>query len=259
VLVQRDFYQRNRLSIGQRIPLVVTMHRSQDPMEFVVAGVLDYFPTAYPDDGPFFVTRLSSLFYQSGGDDLHDLWLSTSPDLTGDDLQNEVLDRRLTAIPASDARGEIAARLAQPDRQGMFGLLSIGFLAAAFVTALGFLVQSVTTYQGRAIELGILRAMGLPLPQLVANVLGEQVWLAALGAAAGTLLAYLSSRIFIPFLQSGAGTHGGTPPMLVTIAWSNLAMVLAMFAGMLLATMTVMVILLLRMRIFEAIKLDEVS
>ncbi len=149
--------------------------------------------------------------------------------------------------------------MAQPDRQGMFGLLSIGFLAAAFVTALGFLVQSVTTYQARSVELGILRAMGLSLPQMVSSILGEQVWLAAIGAAAGTLLGYASSLIFVPFLQSGAGTHAGTPPMIVSIAWQDMAMVLAVFAGMLLATLAVMVILLLRLRVFEAIKLDEVS
>jgi putative ABC transport system permease protein len=259
VLVQGDFYRENQLAIGQRIPLFVTLHGSAREMEFVVAGTLDQFPTAYAEDGPFFVANLPHLFYRSGGEDLHDVWLKTEPGLTGESLQATLIDRRLTGSVTADARSEIRLREGRADRQGMFGLLSIGFLASAFVTALGFLVQSIMSYRARSVELGILRAIGLPLRQMIGSVLGEQVWLAASGAVAGTFLACLSSVMFIPFLQAGAGTHAGTPPMIVAIGWRDFSLVLAIFAGMLVAAIVLVVVSLLRMKIFQAIKLDEVS
>ena len=49
------------------------------------------------------------------------------------------------------------------------------------------------------------------------------------------------------------------PARHVLIAWADLAKLLSIFAVMLIAAVAVMVRMLLRMRIFQAIKLDEVG
>ncbi len=105
----------------------------------------------------------------------------------------------------------------------------------------------------------MLQAIGLSVGQMVAFLAGEQLALILTGALAGTGLGVWASRLFIPFLQVGAGVYSQTPPFIVQIAWADIDRIYAVFGGMLLAGIIVMAILLVRMRIFEAIKLGEVA
>ena len=64
-------------------------------------------------------------------------------------------------VDARDAAALIAEEQAQPRRQGLFGLLSVGFIAAGVLTLLGFLISALIAARRRAIELGVLRALGM--------------------------------------------------------------------------------------------------
>jgi putative ABC transport system permease protein len=68
-----------------------------------------------------------------------------------------------------------------------------------------------------------------------------------------------ASRLFIPYLQVGAGKTAQVPAFVVQIAWQELWLIYAVFSTMFLAAVMVLIVLLLRMRIFEAIKLGEVG
>jgi putative ABC transport system permease protein len=158
-----------------------------------------------------------------------------------------------------DARQMILQEQTQPARQGLFGVLSVGFLAAAGLTVLGFLLYAVFSFRQRFIELGVLRAIGLSVGQMAAFLAGEQLALIVTGAAAGTGLGVWASRLFIPFLQVHGGQHPHTPPFVVEVAWADIFQIYAVFGGMLLGAVAVMLVLLIRMRVFEAIKLGEVA
>ncbi len=135
----------------------------------------------------------------------------------------------------------------------MFGLLSIGFAAAAGLTVLGFLVFSVVSFRRRFIELGMLRAVGLSAGQMAAFLAGEQALIILAGGILGTGLGAWASQLFIPFLQIGPQT----PPFIVRIAWNDLLVIYAIFGAMLAVAVVVLIALLVRMRLFEAIKLGE--
>jgi len=158
-----------------------------------------------------------------------------------------------------DARQIILQEQMQPERQGLFGVLSVGFLAAAGLTVLGFLLYAVFSFRQRFIELGVLRAIGLSVGQMAAFLAGEQLALIVTGAAVGTGLGVWASRLFIPFLQVRGGLHPHTPPFVVQVAWSDIFQIYIVFGGMLLVAVAVMLVLLIRMRVFEAIKLGEVA
>ncbi|MDQ5852889.1 MAG: hypothetical protein M3380_12640, partial [Chloroflexota bacterium] len=67
----------------------------------------------------------------------------------------------------------------------------------------------------------------------------------------------LGSRLFVPFLQVRVGEFPDTPPFVVQIAWDQIALVYGVAAGLLLLTVGATLLLLRRMRIFEAVKLGE--
>jgi putative ABC transport system permease protein len=124
---------------------------------------------------------------------------------------------------------------------------------------LGFLLYAVFSFRQRFIELGVLRAIGLSVGQMVAFLAGEQLAIILTGAAVGTGLGVWASRLFIPFLQVRGGQHPHTPPYVVQIAWSDIDQIYLVFGGMLLAGVATMTVMLIRMRVFEAVKLGEVA
>ena len=235
-----------RLNVGDR-----------PEVTFTIVDALDYFPTAYPEDGPFAVANLGFLFEQLGGRYPYDVWLAAEEGLTAGDVKDAALRLGFNVISIYDARGLIAGMQTEPGRQGFFGLLSIGFLTTAFLTVLGFLIYSYVSFQRRFIQFGMLRALGLSVRQMAALLAGEQLALVATGLVGGTLLGWLSGEMFIPFLQVRAGRHPLTPPYVVQIAWGDVAIVYVIFGVMFVVAAVVLLSLLRRMRVFEAVKLGE--
>ena len=259
LLVERGFLARNALNIGDPLRLELTMIGERRTVEFVVAGVLDMFPTQYPEDGPFFVGNLDYAFQQMGDEYPYDVWLTTDGARPTEDVVTDLREMGLFVMSHDDARQTILEEQTQPARQGLFGVLSVGFLAAAGLTVLGFLLYAVFSFRQRFIELGVLRAIGLSVAQMAAFLAGEQLALIVTGAAAGTGLGVWASRLLIPFLQVRGGPHPHTPPFVVQVAWADIFQIYTIFGGMLLVAVVVMLVLLIRMRVFEAIKLGEVA
>jgi len=253
LLVSRTFLARYGLGVGDRIRLTVQVADQTADAEFMVAGALDLFPTTYPTDGPVFVANLDYLFEQLGGLYPYDVWLRLAPDADPSQVITGVRELGVQVVTGQDARGLIAAEQGRPARQGVLGILSAGFVAAAGLTVLGFLLYAVTSFRQRFIELGMLRALGLSAGQMAAFLTIEQAAVVFIGGTAGTAVGLAASRLFIPFLQVGPQT----PSFVVRIAWGELGGVYAVFGAMFAVAVGVLVWLLVRMRLFEAVKLGE--
>jgi len=253
LLASRRFLSSHGLKVGDRLLLTVDILGERREMEFTVAGVLDLFPTLYPEDGPFFVGNLDYVFEQTGGLFPYDVWLAVEEDADPEAVIQGV--RRELGVPvisAGDARGLIAKEEAQPERQGFFGLLSVGFVASAVLTVAGFLLYSVISFHRRFVELGVLRAIGLSLGQMAGFLAWEQTMLIAAGLAIGTGLGVWASYLFVPFMQVGVQT----PPFIVRIAWGDISKVCLIFAGMLVVAIVSVLVLLARMKVYEAVKIE---
>ncbi len=259
LLVERGFLARNHLNIGDPLRLELTIGSERRTVEFVTAGALDLFPTQYPEDGPFFVGNLNYAFQQMGDEYPYRVWLAIDGKRPTEAIVADLRKIGFQILNYDDARQMILEEQMQPSRQGLFGVLSVGFLAAASLTVLGFLLYAVFSFRQRFIELGVLRAIGLSVGQMAAFLAGEQLALILTGAAAGTGLGVWASRLFIPFLQVRGGQHPQTPPFVIQIAWGDIVQIYAVFGGMLLVGVALMLILLVRMRVFEAVKLGEVA
>ena len=67
------------------------------------------------------------------------------------------------------------------------------------------------------------------------------------------------SVLFIPYLQVGAGPAAYIPPYVVEIAWSGVLRIYALFGLLFVASLAGLTVLLLRMRVFQAIKLGDTT
>ena len=80
-----------------------------------------------------------------------------------------------------------------------------------------------------------------------------------MGLVVGTGLGAGVSKLFIPFLQVGTGPSAQIPPFIVQIAWPAIFRIYVLFGLMFVAALGGLTALLLRMRIFQAVKLGETT
>lgn len=257
VLVSRELYDQG-LEVGDTVQIQIPLGEAPTA-KFVVGGVVDLFPRLYPEDGPFFVGNLDFVFQHAGATYPYDVWLRTDPDVNTFAVLQGADRAGIDVMRAYDAREAIQDAQSSPERQGVFGLLSVGFVAAALLTVLGFVIYSYISFSQRYIELGVLRAIGLSMGQMASFLAAEQLVLIVSGTAVGTGLGVLASRLFIPFFQVQAGEHPFTPPFIVQVGWDRLPYIYAVLGVMFVAGVLVLLISLRRMRVFEAVKLGEAT
>ncbi|MBC8450299.1 MAG: FtsX-like permease family protein [Chloroflexi bacterium] len=257
VLLSRPTLSASALKIGDTVRLQATEYSSGGKIAFQIAGVFDLFPTWYPEDGPLFVGNLDYYFEQLGGEMPYDVWLKTGSSDDFERIAKDVEAMGISIIRWDAPWLDIVEEQRRPERQGLFGVLSVGFLAAALLTVLGFFLYALFSFRRRTIELGILRAVGLSAGQLTSFLLWELVFLILTGLAAGTGLGAWISDLFIPYLQVGTEAAARVPPYVVEIAWPAILRIYVLFGLLLVTALAVLAFALLRMKIYQAIKLGE--
>lgn len=256
LLVSTGYMAKHGLRVGDKVSLSMNNLGAVQKVPFVVVGNLNLFPTLY-EDQPFFIGNLDYAFEMQGGQYPYEVWAKVTPGVDPKTIIATTEERGLRVFQHEFAPALIQAELVRPERQGVFGLLSVGFLSSAFLTVLGFLFYSVLSFRRRFVELGMLRAIGLSVGQMATLLTCEQGLIIGTGMGIGTALGVTASTLFIPFLQVRADQHPQTPPFVVQIAWEQISIIYAIFGGMLVLAVIITMLLLARMRVFQAVKLGE--
>jgi putative ABC transport system permease protein len=262
ILLRREFMRENRIRVGDAVQMRISNYGQRAEITAEVVGEIDYFPTWYPESDPeeylpIVVGNLDYIFEVSGGEMPYDVWAKTHASVDYEKMLKTLSEHDLVVVDYTAAPQRIADEQRKPERQGLFGVLSVGFLAAAFLTVLGFFLYALFSFRRRFIELGTLRAIGLSPGQMTTFLAWELAFLILLGLGAGTYLGALISQIFIPYLQVGVDVQSMTPPFQVEIAWAAIMRIYVLFVLLFVVALSVLVIFLLRMKIFQAIKLGE--
>lgn len=256
VIVSRSVVEQG-VRVGDPLPVTLELYGDRRQLRFIVVAVVDLWPGAYPQDGPILVANLDYVFDQMGGRYPYHVWITRDPQVPLSALVQGVRARGFTVMEVRDAATMIRDEQLHPRRQGVLGLLSVGFLAAAVLTLVGFLLSALTNARKRAIEMGVLRALGMSGKQVATALLIEQVLLIATGLGVGTGIGLLAAHLIIPLYQVGVGPHPGTPASPPQVAWGGVMMIYIVFGLALAITVGVLMGILSRMRLFQAVKLGD--
>lgn len=260
VLVHRTVLTQNALEVGDDIR--VTVLAGEGPVETTmkIVGWFRYWPTWYPnkdDAGTLFVTNLDNLFEQIGTQVPYDVWVNVKPGTDPEAVADGTRKLGVVVLSVHDVQSAIAKEQTRPERQGLFGVLSVGFAAAALLTVAGFFLYAIFSFRRRLIELGVLRAIGLGAGQMAAYLGWELILLLGVGVGAGTALGVAASQLYIPYMQVGVTPETTLLPFVVIIAWTEIYRVYIIFGALFVVALVVLLIFLLRMKIFQAVKLGE--
>jgi putative ABC transport system permease protein len=257
ILVRREFLARAGLQVGDPIRLRGLIAGSSQPLLFKVVGVLDLFPTAYPGEEEFFVTNLEYIFTELGGPVPYYVWLAVDEAVDEPTLIAHLEEVGFKVLELEDARGQIAAAQARPERIGLFGFLSLGFIITTLLSMLALGLHAFLTYRQRFIQLGIMRAIGLSARQVAASLAGEQMLTTTLSILGGAALGLIVSHLFIPFMQIGPTEADLIPPFTVIIAQRDVFYAVTALITASLGITGGVIWLLSRLQVFQAIKLGE--
>jgi len=256
ILAPRSLLGATHLDVGDQLQLRVVMEEVQVTTPFTIVGVYDYFPTVY-EDRPTLVGNLDYLFFEGGGVFPYRLWVRAEPGVDGTAIFKAVESKVVEATRRGDARALIKAEQDQMERVGVFGTLSIGFLAAAAMAGTGLLVYNYASLQERFFRFAVLRAMGLAGHQLISQVILEYSVLTLYGAGNGVLIGAIVSYLFVPFFRVTGEKGLPLPPLLPLIAWGGITRLAVGFVVVMILTQVLVVAVGVRRGLFEVLRMGE--
>jgi putative ABC transport system permease protein len=256
ILVPRSLMGASHLNVGDQLQLRVVLEEVQVTTSFTIVGAYDHFPTVY-EDKPTIVGNLDYLFFEGGGVFPYRLWLRTEPGADGAAIFRGVEAKAVEASRRQDARALIKAEQDKMERVGIFGTLSVSFLAAAAMAGAGLLVYNYASLQERFFRFAVLRAMGLAARQLTGQVVLEYAVLTLYGAGNGVLIGLIVSYVFVPFFRVTGEEGLPLPPLLPLIGWEEIIRLAAGFVVTMILAQVLVVVIGVRRGVFEALQMGE--
>jgi putative ABC transport system permease protein len=257
ILVSQAFLDANHLSINDKVDIqVMASLGASITTQFTVVGVYEHFPTVQEGDvvviGNF---EYINSFY--GMTMPHRIWMRLQPSAEGKEVLGEVLTTGIDTIRRADAPAIITNEQAQMERVGVFGTLSVGFLAAAFMAALGLLTYSYSSLNERMFMFSVMRAIGLGRPQILGQVTIEYLLLTAYGAVAGVFTGAVAAQLFVPLFRVSGEEGTPLPALLPIIAQEQILPLAALFVGIMIVLELITIAAAVYQRLSAALRLGH--
>lgn len=254
-IISRWLQERGDLELGS----LMTVDWDGERFDTYVVAVVDFWPGIDPyarNSRRFLITNLSYVQDQTRLRPYFGWYKVT------DDADVQAIVRKLTVqgiFPQDvvDARAEITKLRREPYRMGFYGVLTMGFLVSAAVTALGFLIYTFYSVKSRLLQFGALRANGLSLWQLVSAVGLEQLVSLGTGLGIGYGLGRTATAIFVPFLRERAGGIRQAPPFRLILQLSDVNLIFIVIGSLFVGAVLGLSLFLVRKRLFSSLKLGE--
>jgi len=252
VLVSSKFADKYKLKTGDLVSIGI----QGQAIEFVIFGIIPYWPAQYPDQMPFFIANLDYIYDQVPLIP-YEVWLKMEPDAKVGPLMEKLAAEGIELSSVRDVRTELVTQGKHPSRGGVFGILSLGFLVSVIISLIGYILYWFFNLSGRVVQFGVLRAMGLSRAQLSGMLLLEQVFTAGLSIALGIGIGQVASRLFLPFLQTTDNVSAQVPPFRIVFEESDMLQLYGVTVVMLIIGASMLLWQIRRLRVHQAVKMGE--
>ena len=156
-----------------------------------------------------------------------------------------------------DASAEIVEAKNDPIFQGTNGILTVGFIVVLLICSVGFLIYWILSIKSRTLQFGIYRAMGMTLREIIGMLLCEQLFISGTAIATGTLVGFLTAKLYMPLIQMAYAAHDSALPLSVVNSYGDIGQMLMVVGMVMLVCMLILGWLISRMKIAQALKLGE--
>lgn len=230
------------------------------PINSAIVGTFDAFPTTDPSLRSSVVLDLATYQAMSYaiGEPLpepEEHWISTSG--SSESVAATLRTGPFNSLGVSSQQELVDTLTADPVALATIGALTVGFVAAAVFSIVGFAVTATVSARERLVEFALIRALGMSRRQLGGWLGLEQGVLVLVSLALGTLVGVILTAVLLPLViltQAGAMP---VPATIVIYPWSTvLALELAVVSALAIVVI-VMTLLLRRIGLGALLRLGE--
>lgn len=264
VLVSRNAQTDFGMKLGDVISYKMS---SGESIRGTICGFVDYFPSYAPvtyakgTDGLYretpnylVVANLSQVQAECGVTP-YEVWIKTNG--STDFIYDFAEENGLTFTRFRDASAELVEMKNDPVLQGTNGILTVGFIVVLLLCAVGFLIYWVLSIQSRTLQFGIFRAMGLSMREILTMLLNEHLFISGLSIVTGAAVGKLTAKLYMPLIQLAYAASDNALPLQVVSRSGDMARIAIVVGVMLAVCLTVLGVLVSRMKIAQALKLGE--
>lgn len=257
ILVPSSFLAQTGLSLGDTTRLETSFGYLRRQLEFTIVGVFDHFPTMLPGWPPVVVTNLEYLERTVGGELIWHAWLTLAPGMDADRLRPALVERGVVPGSVRDLGGMLARSQGSLERAAVYGVLSLGFMAAGALAIAGLLLHVWESLATRVQRFAMMRAIGFSAGQLVATSAVEFLAVVVYGTAGGATLGVAASLVFVPYFQLTEDASAPVPPFVPRVAWLDIGAVGAASALVLGAAVAALMYLNFRQQVSQTLRLGD--
>ena len=264
VLVSRNAQTDFGMKLGDVVSYKIS---SGESIRGTICGFVDYFPSYAPvtyakgTDGLYretpnylVVANLSQVQAECGVTP-YEVWIKTNG--STDFIYDFAEENGLTFTRFRDASAELVEMKNDPVLQGTNGILTVGFIVVLLLCAVGFLIYWVLSIQSRTLQFGIFRAMGLSMREILTMLLNEHLFISGLSIVTGAAVGKLTAKLYMPLIQLAYAASDNALPLQVVSRSGDMARIAIVVGVMLAVCLTVLGVLISRMKIAQALKLGE--
>ena len=264
VLVSSNMKEQLGFSLGDSIT-----YRDRDghSLQGMICGFVDYWPgyspktTVIEKDG--IITETNNYLVVAHHAYMRNAWGATPYQIwmKADDSTDFIYDFAANSgTKFTSFRDASALRVDMkndPIFQGTNGILTLCFVVALLLCAVGFLIYWILSIRSRTLLLGIFRAMGMTMGEILHMLFNEQFFISVVSIALGIGAGILTSELYVPLVQIAYASVDTVIPLEIIAQTSDMVRLLAVVVLMLLVCMAVLGTIISKIHISQALKLGE--
>ena len=262
VILSRNLQEELGAKVGDGI--VYTVNTS-DSVNGVIIAFVDYWPgfEPYQKDGAgsfkhqsLLVCNMEYMLSKTAVQP-YEVWLKRELGATDKEIYDSISDSGINVTRIISATQDITTAKNDPQLQGTNGALTLGFIVSMLICAVGFLIYWIMSVQGRVLQFGIFRAMGLSKGSVIGMILTEQVLVSGIAVLSGVLIGTLASRLYVPLFQLVYSSADQPIPFRIVAETADSNKILLILGILLLFCFAVLARIILSIKIDQAVKLGE--
>lgn len=266
LLVSRNFQTAAGYHIGDEI---VCYDKDGNRMSGRIVDFVDYWPgyaaytTTLDADGSvrtgdnYLVIAHINQLMQAWGVVPYEIWITLKEDAARADFYQWMEENNVTFSKYMDKAENMERTVEDPLLQGTNGVLTMGFIVTLLLCAVGYMIYWIMSIKSREMLFGVLRACGMHKGELFLILMYEQLFSGGFAILTGLGIGVLTSRIFVPILQTAYAAANQVLPMRLITNIADTLRLYGVIGGVMLICMAVLVLLVYKLNITKALKLGE--
>lgn len=187
----------------------------------------------------------------------YEIWAKLQEGASSDAIYDWMKQNNIHVVKFADKANALKKVVQDPLLQGTNGVLTMGFIVTIILCAVGYLIYWIMSIRSREMIFGVLRACGFHKGELFHMLINEQIFSGVLSIFAGIGIGTLTSRMFVPMLQTAYAASNQVLPMKLIVNQTDMNRLYVVIVGVMAMCLITLITLVFKLNVTKALKLGE--